>query len=117
MEASPLNGEDVQNHHRRGQYTNSDAWNVFAKNGRIHTDERQTQLLAELSLVHWDFVCFSETRCLSQDVFLEGGHRLITSLSVKSASGVGILIHHRFTKHIHSINCFSDRLMAVDFRF
>ena len=60
---------------------------------------------------------FSETRCLSQDVFLEGGHRLITSLSAQSASGVGILIHHRFTKHIHTINCFSDWLMAVDFRF
>ena len=68
----------------------SHTWHVYAKNGRINSDKRRTILLSELSLLQWHFVCFSETRCLSDDVILHGGHRLITNLESKKASGVGI---------------------------
>lgn len=64
-------------------------WNVFTKNGRINSETRLTTLLAELGSQTWDFVCFSETRCLIQDVILQGGHRLITNLAIAGSSGVG----------------------------
>ena len=73
---------------------------MYAKNGRIHTDERRIAILSELSLIQWHFICFSETRCLTQDVMLQGGHRLITFLESPATSGVGILTHSDYTPYI-----------------
>ena len=75
-----------------------DSWRVLAKNARINSLERLVQLQLELSLVKWDIVCFSETRCRSQDIFIDDGHRLICSNSDEArsaASGVAILVHRR----------------------
>ena len=94
----------------------SSSFYIFCKNGRINSDVRLSTLLAELSLIEWDFVCFSETRCLSQDVTLEGGHRLITSLSSPGASGVAILINAKYTKMISKKIIVSDRVISVDLK-
>ena len=73
---------------------------VICKNGRINSDDRLSILLSELSMLEWDCICFSETRCKTQDIILTGGHRLICKHDGTSvASGVAILIHSRFVKH------------------
>ena len=62
---------------------------------------------------------FSETRCKTQDVFIEGSHRLVCSndASARSpASGVAILVHHRWTTNIKHTICLNDRVMAVDLK-
>ena len=56
-------------------------FHMYAKNARIHTKSGLIQLLSELNLISWDIVCFSETRRLSGDAILHGGHRLISSFS------------------------------------
>ena len=43
------------------------SWRIHAKNVRINTDIRLVELLSSLVLIHCDVVCFSETRCKSQD--------------------------------------------------
>ena len=96
-----------------------DMWRVFAQNARINTDERLVQLIREFSLVKWDIVCFSETRCRSQDIFIDDGHRLIYSNSDEArsaASGVRILIHRRRIKAIKQRICVTDRVMAIDLK-
>ena len=75
-----------------------DSWRVLAKNARINSPERLVQLQLELSLCRWDIICLSETRCQTQDVFLDGGHRLISSNSSNArspVSGVAILHYQR----------------------
>lgn len=52
-----------------------------------------TILLLEFSMIKWHVVCFFEMRCLSEDVFLEGGYRFISSFIVAVAFGVAILIY------------------------
>lgn len=103
-------GDDFPGDQRR----ESNVWHVYAKNGRINTDARRVSLLAELSLLHWHFVCFSETRCLTDDIILSGGHRLITSLETKGPSGVGILIHSNYIKYVTKTHVISDRTMGMD---
>ena len=92
----------------------SHTWHVYAKNGRINSGERRIILLSELSLLQWHFICFSETRCLTDDVILHGGHRLITSLETKKASGVGILVHSDYIKYNTKKQIISDRIMGID---
>ena len=101
---------------RRGHESNhqSHTWHVYAKNGRINSDERRVALLCELSSLKWNFICFSETRCLTQDIILRGGHRLITFLESPAASGVGILVHSDYTKYIIKKHLISDRTMVID---
>ena len=96
---------------RQGHESNhqSHTWHVYAKNGRINSDERRVALLCELSSLKWHFICFSETRCLTQDVILRGGHRLITFLESPAASGVGILVHSDYTRYIIKKYLISDR--------
>ena len=89
-------------------------WHVYAKNGRIHTENRRVALLSGLSVLQWDFICFSETRCLTEDTLLHGGHRLITSLESPAASGVAILVHSDYVKYIIRKHMFSNRIMAID---
>ena len=75
-----------------------DTWRIFAKNARINTDERLVQLIRKFSVVKWNIVYFSETRCRRQDVFIDGGHRLIccnADDARSAASGVAILVYHR----------------------
>lgn len=55
---------------RRGTTITSDTWHVLVKNARIHTEEKQIALLAELSTIDWHFACFSETRLLTNDIIL-----------------------------------------------
>ena len=74
-------------------------------------------LLGELHDLSWDFICFSETRRLSSDVIIAGGHRLISSLSAPMASGTSILMHKRFDKSVLKVHIVSDRVMAVDLKF
>ena len=66
--------------------------------------------------MNWDFVCFSETRYLSHDIILNGGHRLAAHLSEKSSSGVAILIHARHKKKILQILSISDRVIGMDIK-
>ena len=87
---------------------------MYAKNGRINTDERRVALLGELSSLQWYFICFSETHRLTQDIILRGGHRLITFLESPAASGVGILVHSDYVKYITKKHLISDRTMAID---
>ena len=89
-------------------------WHAYAKNGRIHTENRRIALLSELSALQWDFICFSETRCLTEDTLFHGGHRLITSLQSPAASGVAILVHSDYVKYIIRKHMVSDRVMAID---
>ena len=89
-------------------------WHVYAKNGRINTENRRIALLSELAVLQWDFICFSETRCLTEDTLLHGGHRLITSLESPAASGVAILVHSDCVKYIIRKHMVSDRVMAID---
>ena len=57
------------------------SWHLLTKNARIHTEPRQLELLAELASIDWSMIYFSGTRCFSRDQVLQGGHRLIASLS------------------------------------
>lgn len=50
-------------------------------------------------------------------VNLHGGHRLISSLTDPSASGVVVLVHQKHRKRIIKIHHVSDRLLAVDIRY
>ena len=88
----------------------------LCKNGRIHTEDRLTILLCELNDISWSVVAFSETRRLSSDVHLHGGHRLISSLSIASASGVVVLLHKNLFKQVSQIIYVNGRVMAVDLR-
>ena len=63
-----------------------DSWRVLAKNARINSEVRLVSLDRELSIIKFDFVLFSVARCGTQDVFVEGGHRLICFSKI---AGVG----------------------------
>ena len=71
-------------------------------------------MLGELSDLSWDIVCFSETRLPSEDIILEGGHRLISSLGTFVHAGVAILIHARWVQFIKTFVRVSDRLLYLD---
>ena len=71
-------------------------------------------MLGELSDLSWDIVCFSETRLPSEDIILEGGHRLISSLGTFVHAGVAILIHSRWVQFIKTFVRVSDRLLYLD---
>ena len=60
-------------------------------------------VLAEVSELQWDIICFSETRAVSNDVTLMGGHRLITQLGKNKYGGVAVLIHERYADSIATI--------------
>ena len=92
----------------------SDSWYLLAKNGRINSEFRQLCLLGELSFTLWDIVCISETRCSSQDIILQGGHRFLAHRGDYHASGVAILIHKNHAHNIKHIMYISDRVMAID---
>ena len=92
------------------------SWTVISKNARVHSEDRQVVLLQELNSLLWAFVCLSETRCLSQDSFLHGSHRFISSLSSPAASGVTVLVNANFTGFIQQKILVNDRLMAIDFK-
>ena len=85
-----------------------DVWRIFIKNTRMDSDERLVQLTRELSLVKFDIMCFSETRYKSQDILIDNDYRLIYSKSDdarSAASGVAILVHHRWTETIKQNIC------------
>ena len=94
----------------------ADTLHVYTKNARINTEQRVVALLSELSSISWHSICFSETRCLTQDVVLQGGHRLIAHLESKQASGVAILIHREFVDKFLRKHSISNRVLAVDVR-
>ena len=91
-----------------------DSWRVISKNARINSEERLSLLLAELSGISWNIICFSETRCPRQDVTLVGGHRLICEYGSVAASGVAILVHKALVRFIFKKILISDRVMALD---
>ena len=73
----------------------------------------------ELSLIKLNFVLFSETRCGTQDVFVEGRHRLIWSNGASAsspASGVAILVKRKWTSGIKKVICLNDRVMSLDLK-
>ena len=68
-------------------------------------------------LAYWqNYLVSLETRCLTDDVILHGGHRLISSLKEPASSGVAILVHQKHIKHVKSKTLISDRIMAIDMR-
>ena len=69
-------------------------------------------MLAELSCIDWDIVCFSETRASASDNVLVDGHRLISHKGT-AYGGVAILIHADLAAHIVSQEHFGDRVLAV----
>ena len=71
-------------------------------------------MLGELSDLSWDIVCYYETRLPSQDIILEGGHRLVSSLGTFVHAGVAILIHQRWVQFITKFIRVSDRLLYLD---
>lgn len=71
-------------------------------------------MLRELSDLSWDVVCFSETRTPSQDIILEGGHRMISSLGGFVHVGVAILIHQRWVQSVVKFARVSDRVLYLD---
>eukprot|EP00973_Karenia_brevis_P049700 6900361-Karenia_brevis.AAC.1 len=71
-------------------------------------------MLHELGDMSWDVILFSETRAETDDVLLDGGHRLILYRNEYYASGVGILIHARHTNYVKAIHRISDRILCVD---
>ena len=88
---------------------------IYGKNGRVNSDVRLKALLAELLVLEWDII-FSETRCTTRDIILEGGHRFIANLSSPGASGTAILINQRLVKKIMKSIPVSDRVLATDVR-
>ena len=70
---------------------------IFAKNARVLSVPKLTQLLAELSTISWDVILFSETRRPSGKHISDGGHVLFTHLEDNMYAGVGILLH---AKHV-----------------
>ena len=89
-------------------------WYVYVKNGRINSEERRIGLLAELSRIPWTFICYSETRQLSEDVILHEVYRLISSLDEAFANGVVILIYQDYVKRVINSVAPSNRVMAID---
>lgn len=92
-------------------------FSLYTKSARINPNIRITMLLVELEPLNWNFIYFSETRCLTKNIFIQGGHRLIASLNQSEVSGVAVLINRRFVKFIIKKILVSDRVMAVDIRF
>ena len=87
------------------------------KNVRINSEARLVSSDRELSLIKYDFVFFSETRCGTQDVFVEGGPRLVWSndASARSpASGVSRFVNRQWSSGIKKTTCLNDRAVAVD---
>ena len=68
----------------------------ISKNARINGDTRICNLLAELSLVQWDIVFFSEIRAPDNDIIVEGGHRLICFSDSSLYAGVAILVNAKW---------------------
>ena len=96
-----------------------DALCIHAKNDRINLDARLVALLAELSMMTWDIICFSETRLETRDEFIEDKHRLISSNDKNArtlAARMTILVHRRCIGQINQKICLHDRVMAVDFK-
>lgn len=65
----------------------------------------------------WHVILFSETRTSSNDLILDGGHRLICHREDYYASGVGILIHKSLTNMVKTVQRVDDRIMAIDVHF
>ena len=87
---------------------------MLCKNARIHKDIHIAQVLAEVGDVHWDVVCFAETRAPDEDCILEGGHRLICSRKEFICAGVAILLHKRWLSSVIGYKRVSDRLLFLD---
>ena len=98
---------------------NLSTFKLMTKNARINSDARLIGLLCELNNLTWDVICFSETRAVSQDGELSGGHRLISSYkdATSPASGTAILIHARIIKFVRRKIIMHDRVMAIDVKF
>ena len=89
---------------------------VFAKNARLNSDLCISQVLGELSILNWDIVFFSETHAVTNDLILDGGHRLVLVRGDYTYAGVSILIHKKHVANIKRIHAISDRLCAIDVR-
>ena len=87
---------------------------MFCKNARINTPSRLANVLGELCRVTWDIVCFSETRAASDDIVLDGGHRLISGLEGSRHLGAAVLLHARLADKVSRMKFRSDRILAVD---
>ena len=85
---------------------------MFTKNAVISTDVRLANMLLELSDIHWDVVCFCETRAASADYILDGGHRLIAHRGA-AYGGVAALWHARLAGAIAYQREFGDRVVGV----
>ena len=88
---------------------------VYCKNACISTVIRQTQMLAELLNLHWDAICFNETRLGIVDNEMIGGHRLISHRG-NEYGGVAILLHAKFANCIVTKRSFGNRILAVRLR-
>lgn len=88
--------------------------NVCAKNASMHTDIASTELLDEVSELHWDIILFSERWRGHTNCHHHGGHRFARSARCKAA-GVAFLLHDRHAKKVLEHRCDNDRLMYLVF--
>ena len=90
---------------------------VFAKNARLHSADKISELLGELVQINaWDVLLFSETRRSSEAVDLEGGHRLFSSQRPTACAGVAILVHSKHVAAVQRVQTVDERVLYVDLR-
>ena len=85
----------------------------------MNFDTRLIELFAELRVILWKIIFISETRRNTQDIFIQGGHRLVSShgfMESVPASGIEILIHCSLIPYIRRKLCLHNRLMALDLK-
>ena len=90
---------------------------VFTKNIRslaLQNGNKLNELLAELESIDWDVILLSEVRTPSQQLVVEGGHMLYTTLGDNNCSGTSILFHAKHVKKNNKIHEVSDRVFALD---
>ena len=74
---------------------------MYCKNARTNNPTRLANVLGEVQALCWDVVCFSETRAVTADEILSGGHRLISGLGAHRHGGLlSCSMHGWLTKSV-----------------
>ena len=90
---------------------------THTKNARLNNEDRIAEVLIELINVHWDVICFTETRAESNILQLEDGHILYCTGTDGESTGALVLIHSRHAQSKLEIFEKLDRIIAVDIVF
>ena len=64
----------------------------------------------------WDIVTFSECRSQPQQITIDGNHKLFIARDSYAASGVGILVHERYSDDVSNFTQHSGRLCSLDLK-